>query len=133
VSALQVIELVEECVTSLEEVFLVCLLKTLVSNCTFDHGSFLATYRKPFDMLVEGNENGNWLGGRDSFRPFQETPMKTGVFRVSPAAATISRFRILSSAFVLSRSVSGFSSAMTLVMTLAVNVSRVSLVESVRG
>src|SRR5688500_13038267 len=41
------------------------LLKTLVSNCTFDRGSLLATYRKPFDMLVEGNENGNWLGGRD--------------------------------------------------------------------
>src|SRR5688572_21843892 len=42
------------------------LLKTLLSNCTFDRGSLLATYRKPFDMLVEGNENGNWLGGRDS-------------------------------------------------------------------
>lgn len=25
-----------------------------------------ATHRKPFDMLVEGNENVNWLGGRDS-------------------------------------------------------------------
>jgi hypothetical protein len=43
-----------------------CLLKTLVSNCTFDRGSLLATYKKPFDMLVEGNGNGNWLGGRDS-------------------------------------------------------------------
>jgi site-specific DNA recombinase len=42
------------------------LLKTLLSNCTFDRGSLLATYRKPFDMLVEGNENGNRLGGRDS-------------------------------------------------------------------
>ena len=42
------------------------LLKTLVSNCTFDRGSLLATYRKRFDLLVEGNENGNWLGGRDS-------------------------------------------------------------------
>ena len=42
------------------------MLKTLVSNGTFDRGSLLATYRKPFDMLVEGNENGNWLGGRDS-------------------------------------------------------------------
>ena len=38
----------------------------LLSNCTFDRGSLSATYRKPFDMLVEGNENGNWLGGRDS-------------------------------------------------------------------
>jgi hypothetical protein len=42
------------------------LLNTLVSNCTFDRGSLLATYRKPFDMLVEGNEHGNWLRGRDS-------------------------------------------------------------------
>jgi hypothetical protein len=28
-------------------------------------------YRKPFDMLVEGNENEKWLGGRDSC-PFDE-------------------------------------------------------------
>ena len=44
------------------------LLKTLLSNCTFDRGSLLATYRKPFDMLVEGNENGNWLGVWDDVR-----------------------------------------------------------------
>jgi hypothetical protein len=31
-------------------------LKTLVSNCAFDRGSLSATYRKPFDMLVEGNQ-----------------------------------------------------------------------------
>jgi hypothetical protein len=42
------------------------LLKTLVSNCTFDRGSLSATYVKPFDLLVAGNETGNWLGGRDS-------------------------------------------------------------------
>ena len=42
------------------------LLRTLVSNCTFDRGSLSVTYVKPFDMLVEGNESGNWLGGRDS-------------------------------------------------------------------
>ncbi len=42
------------------------LLKTLLSNCTFDRGSLSATYSKPFDLLAEGNETGNWLGGRDS-------------------------------------------------------------------
>jgi site-specific DNA recombinase len=42
------------------------LLKTLLSNCTFDRGSLLATYVKPFDLLVAGNETGDWLGGRDS-------------------------------------------------------------------
>jgi site-specific DNA recombinase len=42
------------------------LLKTLLSNCTFDRGSLSATYSKPFDTLVEGNESGDWLGGRDS-------------------------------------------------------------------
>jgi len=43
------------------------LLRTLVSNCTFDRGSLSVTYVKPFDILVEGNENGNWLGVRDGF------------------------------------------------------------------
>jgi len=42
------------------------LLKTLLSNCTFDRGSLCPTYTKPFDLLVEGNESGAWLGGRDS-------------------------------------------------------------------
>ena len=42
------------------------LLKMLVSNCTFDSGSLSVAYIKPFDLLVEGNETGNWLGGRDS-------------------------------------------------------------------
>ena len=42
------------------------LLKTLVSNSTFDRGSLSVAYVKPFDLLVEGNETGNWLGGRDS-------------------------------------------------------------------
>jgi hypothetical protein len=44
------------------------LLKTLLSNSTFDCGSLSATYRKPFDMLVEGNQSRNWLGVRDDFR-----------------------------------------------------------------
>jgi len=42
------------------------LLRTLVSNSTFDRGSLLVTYVKPFDLLAEGTETENWLGGRDS-------------------------------------------------------------------
>jgi site-specific DNA recombinase len=42
------------------------LLKMLVSNCRFDRGSLVVTYVRPFDLLVDGNETGNWLGGRDS-------------------------------------------------------------------
>ena len=42
------------------------LLKILLSNCEFDRGSLTPTYNKPFDLLAEGNETGNWLGGRDS-------------------------------------------------------------------
>ena len=44
------------------------LLKTLVSNCTFDRGSLSVAYVKPFDLLVDGNESGNWLGVWDDFR-----------------------------------------------------------------
>jgi DNA invertase Pin-like site-specific DNA recombinase len=42
------------------------LLKTLLLNCTFDRGSLYPTYTSPFDLLVKGNETGDWLGGRDS-------------------------------------------------------------------
>ncbi len=42
------------------------LLRTLVSNSTFDRGSLLVTYVKPFDLLAHGNETENWLGDRDS-------------------------------------------------------------------
>ena len=42
------------------------LLKTLASNSTFDRGSLSVAYVKPFDLLIEGNETENWLGGRDS-------------------------------------------------------------------
>jgi hypothetical protein len=42
------------------------LLKTLVSNSTFDRGSLSIAYVKPFDLLAEGNETEDWLGGRDS-------------------------------------------------------------------
>jgi site-specific DNA recombinase len=41
------------------------LLKTLVSNSNFDRGSLSVAYVKPFDLLVDGNESGNWLGVRD--------------------------------------------------------------------
>jgi site-specific DNA recombinase len=42
------------------------LLETVLSNCTFDSGSLCATYAKPFDLLVRGNETGEWRGRRDS-------------------------------------------------------------------
>ena len=42
------------------------LLNTLLSNCSFNRGTLMPTYNKPFDLLVQGNETGNWLGGRDS-------------------------------------------------------------------
>jgi hypothetical protein len=32
------------------------LLETVLSNCTFNRGSLTPTYRKPFDLLVRGNE-----------------------------------------------------------------------------
>ena len=42
------------------------LLNVLVSNSTFDRRNLLVSYVKPFDLIVEGNESGNWLGRRDS-------------------------------------------------------------------
>jgi len=42
------------------------LLETVLSNCTFDRGSLKPTYTSPFDLLVKGNETGNWRRGRDS-------------------------------------------------------------------
>ena len=53
------------------------LLNTLLSNCTFERGSLTPTYNKPFDLLVAGNETGEWLGGRDS------NPDSAGQSRVS--------------------------------------------------
>lgn len=95
------------------------LLKMLVLNSTFDRGSLSVSYIKPFDLRVNDNESGNWLGGRDSFRRFQETPVKTGVFGVNLATSAISAFRIHSSAFVLFRLFSDFPSPVALIMTLA--------------
>jgi hypothetical protein len=36
------------------------LLETVLSNCTFDRGTLSPTYTSPFDLLVKGNETGNW-------------------------------------------------------------------------
>ena len=64
---------------------------------------------------------GVWLGGRESFRVFQETPMKTGDFRVNLMAPAIWLFRIPSDSFVCLRPFSDFPIAMTLEMTLDAN------------
>jgi hypothetical protein len=37
------------------------LIKTLVSNSTFDRGSLSPTYVKPFDVFAKGSETGDWL------------------------------------------------------------------------
>ena len=42
------------------------LLETVLSNCTFDRGTLCPTYSKPFDLLVRGNETGDWLLKLDS-------------------------------------------------------------------
>ncbi|HEX7139412.1 MAG TPA: hypothetical protein VF219_16275, partial [Vicinamibacterales bacterium] len=43
------------------------LLETVLSNCTFDCGSLCPTYASPFDLLVKGNQTGDWRRGWDSF------------------------------------------------------------------
>src|SRR2546425_11177574 len=42
------------------------LVKTLLSNCTFDRASLFPTYRKPFDLFAKGAETGDWLLRLDS-------------------------------------------------------------------
>ena len=42
------------------------LLRTLLSNCTFDRGTLCPTCRKPFDLFAQGSETANWLLGLDS-------------------------------------------------------------------
>ena len=42
------------------------LIKTLVSNSTFDRGSLSPTYIKPFDVFANGSKSGDWLLGLDS-------------------------------------------------------------------
>jgi hypothetical protein len=48
--------------------------ETVLSNCTFDCGTLCPTYSRPFDLLVRGNETGNWRGVWDEFRNFLLTP-----------------------------------------------------------
>ena len=42
------------------------LLDSVLSNCTFDRGTLCPTYVKPFDLLSQGRETGNWRRERDS-------------------------------------------------------------------
>jgi hypothetical protein len=44
------------------------LLETVLSNCTFDRGTLSPAYTSPFDLLVKGNETGNWRAVWDDFR-----------------------------------------------------------------
>jgi hypothetical protein len=44
------------------------LLKTLLSNCSFDRGSLSPTYNKPFDVFANGGKTGDWLAALDDFR-----------------------------------------------------------------
>jgi hypothetical protein len=42
------------------------LVKTVVSNSTFDRGSLAPTYIKPFDVFANGGRTGEWLLRLDS-------------------------------------------------------------------
>jgi hypothetical protein len=44
------------------------LIKTRVSNSTFDRGTLSPTYVKPFDVFAKGSETGDWLAALDDFR-----------------------------------------------------------------
>jgi hypothetical protein len=44
------------------------LLETVLSNCIFDSGSLYPTYSSPFDLLMKGNETGDWRAVWDGFR-----------------------------------------------------------------
>ena len=61
------------------------LLETVLSNCTFDRRSLCPTYASPFDLLVKGNETGNWRRGWDS-NP--RAPYGTRRFRGAPVTTT---------------------------------------------
>ena len=61
------------------------LLETVLSNCSFDRGSLSPTYASPFDLLVKGNETGNWRRGWDS-NPRAGYP--TTRFRGAPVTTT---------------------------------------------
>jgi hypothetical protein len=38
----------------------------VLSNCSFDRGTLCPTYSSPFDLLVRGNETGDWRALQDS-------------------------------------------------------------------
>jgi hypothetical protein len=42
------------------------LVKTLLSNCSFDRLTLNPTYTKPFDLFAKGAESGDWLLRLDS-------------------------------------------------------------------
>ena len=42
------------------------LVRTLLSNSTFDRGTLTPAYIKPFDVLAKGSETGDWLLTLDS-------------------------------------------------------------------
>jgi site-specific DNA recombinase len=65
------------------------LLKTLVSNSTFDRGSLSVAYVKPFDLLVEGNGTEDWLGGLDSNQDSQIQNLKSCQLDDLPSACAL--------------------------------------------
>jgi len=58
------------------------LLETVLSNCTFDRGTLSPTCSSPFDLLVKGNETGNWRRGRDSFPDRVLIPKNLADFKI---------------------------------------------------
>ena len=42
------------------------LIKALLSNCTIKDGTLCPTYRKPFDLIIEGLHSEEWGERRDS-------------------------------------------------------------------
>jgi site-specific DNA recombinase len=68
-TGLQILELAQnaysQCLTQIPEEQ-ARLVKTLTSNCTFDRGTLIPTYNKPFDLLAEGSKTADWLLRLDS-------------------------------------------------------------------
>ena len=56
------------------------LIKTVVSNSTFDRGSLSPTYVKPFDVFAKGSETGDWLLRLDS-EPLAPSDARRGASR----------------------------------------------------
>lgn len=58
--------------------------------------AFISRVRKAKNIKKFGDSGQDWLGGRDSLGPFQDTPMNTGLSRVNCATPAIWHFRLLS-------------------------------------